>query len=464
VKHRPRLLVGSALTLGPMTAACLSPSPSATAGTGATTTLRDGGTVIVSIATDAGAPSPLTAFAQNYWDWVDWADSGVTGMTGTQDPVKALQVALLRAGGNNNDSSSPAPFDSRQIDAFVRYCGAVGAEPIIQVPLLSNNVDGGASTAQSAADMVTYANVTMGYGVKYWEIGNEPDLYAQSHPEAQIATAADYCARFSSYAAAMRAVGGGTAIQILGPEISQPNATWLTAFLDRCKADVDVVTVHRYPFGPQTTMTGALSDATQFQSAIAQMQTVVQQHARPSTPFGITESNLSWQYDPKTYSAEALNAAPGTYPAALWTADAMGTALANKLWTFALWNIGETDRNGSVLGFLTGGQPTPAYYAEQMVSANLRGSVVTPAGVPSGFSVYASHDPAPGVTSVLVINKTAAAAPLALAVDGDNKATLDLPAQSITLVRVPDAAGATAQVIRYTAEIADAGAPPQLVP
>jgi hypothetical protein len=447
-----------------MTAACLSASSPPTAGAGPTATQADGGPVVVSIATGSGAPPPATAFAQNYWDWVDWAGTGVTGLTGTQDPVAALQVALLRAGGNNNDSSSPTPFDSSKIDAFVQYCRAVGAEPIIQVPLASNNVDGGVSTAQSAADMVTYANVTMGYGVQYWEIGNEPDLYATGHPELRIVTAADYCARFMSYAAAMRAVGGGTAIQILGPEISQPNAAWLAGFLDQCKAQVDVVTVHRYPFGPQTTMSGALADATQFRAAIAQMQTVVEQHARPGTPFGITESNLSWQYDPTAYSAASLQAAPGTYAAALWTADAMGTALANRLWTFALWNIGETDRAGSVLGFLTGGQPTPAYYAEQMVSANLRGTVLTPTGVPSGFSVYASHDPALGVTSVLVINKAAAAAPIALAIDTGTTTTLDCPAQSIAVVRVPDAPGAATQIIRYTADLADAGAAPQVMP
>ena len=67
------------------------------------------------------------------------------------------------------------------------------------------------------------------------------------------------------------------------------------------------------------------------------------------------------------------------------------------------------------------------------------------------------------MTSALVINKTAADAPLAIALDGDTKATIDFVAQSITLVRIADAQGPPPQVIRYTAEMANAGSPPQLV-
>ena len=57
------------------------------------------------------------------------------------------------------------------------YARAIGAEPDLQVPILDDG-SGNPATAQVAADMVTYANVTHGYGIKYWSIGNEPDLYA----------------------------------------------------------------------------------------------------------------------------------------------------------------------------------------------------------------------------------------------------------------------------------------------
>ena len=48
----------------------------------------------------------------------------------------------------------------------------IGAQPI----LIANY---GSGTPQEAADWVRYANVTKGYGAKYWEIGNE--LYGNGH-------------------------------------------------------------------------------------------------------------------------------------------------------------------------------------------------------------------------------------------------------------------------------------------
>jgi hypothetical protein len=140
----------------------------------------DAGTV--SIARQGGRPISPLAFGHNYWDWVDWANDGVTGVSGTEARVTALDLDVIRAGGANNDMNGPGPavFDTSKIDAFVAYARAVGAEPILQVPVIAST-DGGAATAQTAADMVTYANVIKGYAIKYWEIGNEPDLYATTY-------------------------------------------------------------------------------------------------------------------------------------------------------------------------------------------------------------------------------------------------------------------------------------------
>ena len=292
----------------------------------------------VTIARDAGAPIPPFAFGQNYWDWVDWSANGVTGLTGTETLAGAVHLNVIRAGGDNNDTNSPQVFDTVQIDKFVAYCRAVGAEPILQVPLIANNVDGGAASAQAAADMVTYANGTKGYGVKYWEIGNEPDLYSTMYDAGTAPlTAVDYCTQFHTYATAMKAANaaaadGGTPIQLLGPELSYkyvPGNDWLTPFLDACKDDVDVVTIHRYPFsGLQTSVNGALQDAKAFQSTLTAVEAIVKAHARPNTPLGVTESNISYDYDQTKYkTASNLAAEPGTFYAALWTADALGVAL-----------------------------------------------------------------------------------------------------------------------------------------
>jgi hypothetical protein len=423
----------------------------------------------VAITRDGGVPISPFAFGQSYWDWADWAHDGVTGLTGTEPLVTALHVNVIRAGGNNNDSNVPR-FDTSQIDKFVAYCRAVGAEPILQVPLVANNVDGGVSTPQTAADMVSYANGTKGYGIKYWEIGNEPDLYATVQPAGfPIGTAAEYCAEFAAYVTAMKAANagvsdGGGPLQFLGPELSQPNIAWLTPFLDGCKDYVDIVTVHRYPFGgAQTSPSGALNDVTSFRSALSSVASVVQAHARPNTPLGITESNLSYDYALRTYTQASLQAAPGTFYAALWAADVMGAALENRLWTLALWNIGERSRSDSVLGFITGGRPVPAYYSEWMVSANFHGSALKPVGAPAGFSVYASYDAGQASTAVLVLNKTPASTKLTLAVDAQPPQSFDFPALSVTLVQIPDSTDAATHVLRYTADLAAANMAPQAI-
>ena len=462
---------------------CLSySSPASDAGAGAqdpdatVAASDDGGATnlgTVTIARDAGTPISPLAFGQNYWDWVDWSANGVTGLTGTETLVGGIHLNVIRAGGNNNDTNSPQVFDTAQIDKFVAYCRTVGAEPILQVPLIANNVDGGAASAQAAADMVTYANGTKGYGIKYWEIGNEPDLYSTAYDAGTAPlTAVDYCTQFHTYAAAMRAANaaaadGGAPIQLLGPELSYkyvPGNDWLTPFLDACKSDVDVVTIHRYPFsGAQTSINGALQGAKAFQSTLTAVQAIVKAHARPNTPLGVTETNISYDYDHTKYTTASSVAAPGTFYAALWTADALGVGLQNNLWTLAFWNLAETSAASSVLGFIVADQGGPQYYAEQMVSANLSGSVLTPAGVPGGFSIYASYDPSKASTSVVVINKNTTSGSLTIAIDTFAPLSLDFPATSLSLVQVADGDAGSPHVVRYTADLATASMPPQTI-
>lgn len=429
---------------------------------------------IVTIERDGGTPISPLAFGQNYWDWVDWAGDGVTGLTGTQSPVQALALNVVRAGGYNNDRNGPPPaaFDTAQLDAFVAYCRAVGAEPILQVPVVSD-VDGGPATAQTGAEMVTYANVIQGYGIKYWSVGDEPDLYSQEYDGGGLpTTAADYCTLYRTYVAAMKAANaagdGGVPMTFLGPELSHsyvPSNDWLTPFLDGCKDYVDVVSVHRYPYdGAETTAGRALDDVSSFKSTIASLSAIVAAHARPGTPLAITESNLSYDYLQGDYTPSTAIAEPTTYYAGLWTADVMGAALQNGLWTLAFWDIGDPSSAPSVLGFLQNAQPTPAYYTEQMVTTSLRGAALGPVGVPAGFSVYATYDAKAGETSVLVLNKTTSTSSLTLAIDSLAAQSFTFPALSVSVVQIPDASdGGAPRLVQYTPDEADAGIAPHII-
>ncbi len=444
---------------------------------GASPLLPDAGTV--TIRRDGGSPIGPLAVGHNYFDWVDWAGDGITGVTGTEGKIAALGVKALRAGGNNNDMNGPAPafFDTAQIDAFVAYCRAVGAEPILQVPIV-RDVDGGPATAQTAADMVTYANVTKGYGIQYWEIGNEPDLYPVSYDAGVPLTPVDLCTLYQSYEPAMKAANaaaadGGVPMAFLGPELSYqyfPGIDYLTPFLDACKSYVDIVAVHRYPFGggtepgvTGTSIRGALTDVSNFRSTVASLKSILANHARPGTPLAITEANISFDYLATAYTPDAAVAEPTTFYAGMWTADILGASLEAGLWTLAFWELSDPATAPTVLGFLQSGAPVPSYYTMQMISASFHGNTVVPSGIPSGFSVYASYDPSAATTSIMVLNKTAPASNISIAIDSLPMQSFSVPALSASLIQIPDSVSGGVHVLRYTQDQADAGTAPLVI-
>lgn len=75
----------------------------------------------------------------------------------------------------------PDTFDNVQIDKAVAYARAVGAEPILQVPLLAADPTGKAAPADTAAAMVTYANVTAKYGIKYVSAAARASIKPPNH-------------------------------------------------------------------------------------------------------------------------------------------------------------------------------------------------------------------------------------------------------------------------------------------
>src|SRR5450755_2520379 len=110
-----------------------------------------------------------TTWSVNYWTWTPtYGDD----LPGTEPLVAAITPAYLRVGGYNNDANTPDTFDDAQLDAMVAYARAIGAEPILQVPHLAADSTGAPATAANAAAMVQYANVTKGYGIKYFSVGN----------------------------------------------------------------------------------------------------------------------------------------------------------------------------------------------------------------------------------------------------------------------------------------------------
>ncbi len=393
-----------------------------------------------------------TTWSVNYWQWMPTFGDGVTG---TDALVAALKPAVMRIGGYNNDANTPDPFDDAQLDKAVAYARAIGAEPLIQVPHLADNA-GQPPTPATAAAMVTYANVTMGYGIKYFSVGNEPDLYADqgsltdaTMPAIPGYTPAEYCTSVTAYVAAMKAVD--PTIQIVGPDLAYKyqagngSYDWLTPILTTCGDLFDVISIHRYPFeAKMSTRVAAETDPATFRQVIASVRGILQSTGYAGKPLALTEMNIA--YDATTC---VLDASPGTVGSALWLADSLGAAIDLALWTSAIWDISDTeDWALGLIGTPPAHTPRPEYYAYSLFADHFGSTQLKVPSAPAGVSVYGSRNLADDTTEIVVINWNETAAALAFQVTDLAKApgtaTFVLPPVSIAAVEIPDTGTAKA--------------------
>jgi len=389
----------------------------------------------------AAAPTPILAgtLGVNYWLWAPtWGNS----IAGTEERVSALSPGLLRIGGHNNDNNTPDPFDDAELDRAVVYARSIGAEPLLQVPLLAD-IEGKPASAEAAAAMVAYANVTQKYGIKYFSIGNEPDLYPDQEAGLGAFAPADYCAAVRSFVPAMRAVD--PSIMLVGPDLSwkyRPSSQdWLTPILRDCGALFDVVAVHRYPIDPaQTTIERVSGDAARFRTDIGALRALQTAAGYPSLPLAITETNVTYDGDP---ARPVLSASPGTLAAGLWAADTLGVAIEQGLWSVAFWSV----REGWTLGLIdSAGTPRAMYHSLRLVAEHQGSSLLSVTSV-KRVNAYATRDAASGVNHVNIVNWTESAERLSVHIDGlgstPSDVTFLVPALSLAALDIPDAGTAS---------------------
>jgi len=411
--------------------------------------------------------SRATTWSVNYWQWAPTYGNDVVG---TESLVAAVAPAFIRVGGYNNDANTPDAFDDAQMDTLVAYARAIGAQPIIQVPLLQDT-SGLPPTADTAAAVVRYANVTKGYAIEYFSIGNEPDLYASqglpsdsSKPAIPNFGPSDYCTTARAYVTAMKVVD--PTIQIVGPDLAWKYQAgndandWLTPILQTCGDLFDVVSIHRYPFeAAQSSLASAATDAAKYRAVMTSVQGILQATGYGQKPLALTEMNVA--YDA---TACVLDASPGTVGSALWVADSLGTSMGLGLWTSAIWDISDT-KNWS-LGFIgepPAHQPRPEYYAYLFYAQHFGPTLLGVTSSPAGVSVYASRNAADNATEVIVANWNTTVQSLSFAVTGLPSAsatspTFQMPAVSLAAFELADTGATNAWVYGEAERVAGQGA------
>ncbi|MEU0805270.1 cellulose-binding protein [Streptomyces sp. NPDC005970] len=221
-----------------------------------------------------------------------------------------------------------------EFDTFMGTARSVGAQPII-------TANYGSGTPDEAAAWVRYANVTKGYGVKYWEIGNEVygnGLYGATWEldRHSSKTATTYATNLLQYATAMKAVDptikigavlttpGSWPDGITGPGDSMD---WNHTVMSIAGSKIDFVIVHHYPIGnSQADLLG--KPQAEIPGMATALRSLINQYAGSNAPnVGIAVTEVG------------ANAYKNTSPSGLFAPDEYLTWMENGAFTVDWWNL-----------------------------------------------------------------------------------------------------------------------------
>ena len=235
----------------------------------------------------------------SYSDIVFWNGNGVRGADGRVDPTRVRDgFPLVDYGGYAPsflwDAERRAPnaqwsghVDVKTQHEFVK--AIPGCETLV-------TVNAGTGRALDAAEWVRWANKAQGYGVRYWEIGNELEgSWEAGHflPDGGELTAEMYAARFREFAQAMKAVD--PTIKIGGAAGGSDKGGYTEVLLRDAGEDVDFVSFHTYPCQPGQSEEEMLARARTLGEPLETIRGWLREHQperAESIPIAVTEWNL----------------------------------------------------------------------------------------------------------------------------------------------------------------------------
>ena len=266
-------------------------------------------------------------------------------------------TALRFPGGRWTDTVDMKPF---QIDQLMAFSKQVGAMPTISVRMLGGK-------PETAAELVRYTNLKKQYGVTYWSIGNEPNIFTMLKQVDYEYTPEHLNKDWRAIALAMKAAD--PTIKLMGPELSQWNETydttpkdpakrdWMTEFLKANGDLVDIVTVHRYPmFSPTNgpvTVQQLRENTRKWVSEMEYLRSLIREIVGRDLPIAITELNS----DPS--NAQLAEASPDSFYNAIWYADVLGQMMNADIFMVNQWVLSQ---RASGLGLFKGSEIRPTYY------------------------------------------------------------------------------------------------------
>src|SRR5437867_498931 len=323
-------------------------------------------------------------------------------------------------------------------DKFAHVATATAAKVFV-------TVNYGSGTPTEAADWVRYANITKGYGFKYWEIGNENYGSWETDNNPRPHDPYTYALRFKDYYNQMKAVDPTVkigAVAVTGEDsyanytdhpatnlrTGQTHNGWtpvMLSVLGSLGVTPDFIIHHRYPQAPGAESDGGLLQSSSSWAAdAADLRQQLNDYlgtAAAAVELVCTENNSVYS-NPGKQTTSLVNG--------LFLADGIGTAMKTEFNAVIWWDMRngqETANNNSSslygwrlygdYGIVNGANPAgpadryPAYYVGKLLQYFARGGdLLAPASSDYVLlSPYAARR-ADGSFTLLVIHKSAASA------------------------------------------------------
>ncbi|AFZ66636.1 GH39 family glycosyl hydrolase [Deinococcus peraridilitoris] len=221
--------------------------------------------------------------------------------------------------GDDNDLTEDA------LRAFKAQLALFSPQPtvLLQTRVFSTR-EGARNRPEDAAAAARDARA-LGLKVAYWEIGNEPDLYATNRGDPSW-TPERYCSVFRAQREAILKVDPNA--RFAGPGVSgaeaRPGETprrevFLKGFVKACGDVVDLLTWHEYPTDGSksdqealATASAVTNNAERFRALLKDSQANPLGHTR-EVKLGVTEYGLSWRSNNARHLADQVGA--------LWAAE-----------------------------------------------------------------------------------------------------------------------------------------------
>lgn len=324
--------------------------------------------------------------------------------------IQSSYASIIRFGGISPDKNRPTNYQYIKMIDSVR---ARGMEPILQVPYHN-----GQYTAQQAAAIVQFVNITKGKNIKYWIIGNEPDLGYSYTTAAQVAS------YFKPFASAMKAVD--PTILTIGPETAWYDQGIINGLTTPGGPDditgrdangrlyCDFISFHYYAFnGTQTRaqvltklmMTGGLNDNLVLLNA--RLANCNAYHNRTGTSMlrsAITEANINYQNS----STDNLNGVgSNSFIGGQFIAEMFSVAMKNSVNFVTVWSVMEGNSTALNIGYLdpATGTKKPMFWHYKMMAEVFKGNYAGGNTNNSNVKAFGSKDA--NSINVMILNQDA---------------------------------------------------------